>query len=112
MKTQEPVDSINFFKGMETMLVMKLKKAMSEPEALENFIWKGLHELGIAPRNLVVEGQEIRIEVTRAKEIRLPAKALCAGVSELSRVGSRRNLIKDWSLDRQLGHLVWKGRRA
>ena len=89
-----------------------MENALSEPKTLENFIWKNLYELGIAPRDLAVEGQEVRIEVARAREIRLPARVLCGGGLKLSRGGSRRNLIKDWSLDRQLGHLVWKGRRA
>ncbi len=77
----------------------------------ENFIWKGLQGLGITPRDVAVEGLEVRIEVTRTKEIRLPVWALCAGISELSSSGIRRNLIKDWSLESQLGYLVWKGRR-
>lgn len=88
-----------------------MKNSRPEPETLENFIWKGLHELGINPSFLAVEGQEVRIGVARAKEIRLPAQTLCDGISELSIDGFRRNLIKDWSLEGQLGHLVWKGRR-
>ena len=80
-----------------------------ESETLEKFLWKGLNGLGIAPRDLVAEGPEVRIEASGAKEIRLPARILCAGISELSR--SPGTLSRDWSLEGQLAYLVWKGSR-
>ena len=86
-----------------------MENACFESETLEKFLWKGLCGLGIAPRNLVAEGREVRIEASGAKEIRLPAGILCAGITVLSR--SPGKLSRDWSLEGQLAYLVWKGRR-
>ena len=86
-----------------------MENVRSESETMEIFLWKGLNGLGIAPRNLVAEGREVRIEASGAKEIRLPAGILCAGITVLSR--SPGKLSRDWSLEGQLAYLVWKGRR-
>jgi len=88
-----------------------LEEGYCEMEMLENVLWKELHELGIDPPDIVVEGQDVRIGVTRTKEIRVPVRVLCAGISEFSRVRDLSALIRDRGLERQLDYLIWKGRR-
>ncbi|OOH72767.1 hypothetical protein BOX24_05105 [Leptospirillum ferriphilum] len=89
-----------------------MEKTDSESELLEKFIWKSLSELGISPSFLVVEGMEVRIGIDWKKEIRLPVRTLCDGISELSIEPDQKILIRDWSPEVQISYVVWKGRRT
>lgn len=80
---------------------------------LENFFTVGLRDLGIHPRDILVEGPTVRIfeEFRAGREFRVPADVLSSGISVLLQEAGKRKRMADWPFFRQIGYLAWHGRR-
>jgi len=77
---------------------------------LENLFTEGLKNLGIHPRDILVEGPTVRIE-GEGREFRVPTKSLSSGISVLLQEAGKRKRMPDWPFSRQIRYLVKNGKR-